>query len=93
MPRSRPFDAGVIGAPSLSPRKDEDTQMTNDHDTAMSNYSAELFARATQPSEVAPPARISQPLQVKREGTLSNFDSKLDRAARLFAAELFGRDL
>lgn len=66
--------------------------MPNADDTAMSDYAAELFARATEPSEIAPIARVSPPLSVKREGTLSNFDSKLDRAARQFLGELFGRD-
>lgn len=65
--------------------------MTNPHDEAMQDFAGELFARATPPSEIAaPPARVSPPLSVKREGTLSDFDSKLDRAARQFIGELFG---
>lgn len=64
--------------------------MTNDNDDAMSDFAGELFARATQPSEVAPPARVSPPLSVKREGTLSDTESKLDRMTKLFLGELFG---
>ncbi|MDO8646118.1 MAG: hypothetical protein Q7R42_06025 [Candidatus Planktophila sp.] len=64
--------------------------MTNPHDEAMQDFAGELFARATAPSEIAPTARVSPPLVVKREGTLSDTESKLDRMAKLFLGELFG---